>query len=331
MRPLQAGDTIGLISPASKAQAEALAGFAEIAKTRGYHTRVLDADAVAMGRMAADDATRARSLMEAFADDSIAAILCGRGGYGSGRLIDLLQPEQVVPKIFVGYSDITSLLLDLNARADLVTFHGPMASDLVGTSDPATLEWFFNMLEGRQSGYDLPAGAFQCWRPGRASGPIWGGNITMIETLLGTDSLRVPENAIIVLEDVNEFMYAFDRSIVHLKRAGVFDTASAILFSDLRLKDGFDRDNSLGLWLEEVIEMNFAEFDGPVALNLPCGHTASQLTLPIGAAATLDLSETALQLSFPDLWPSRKRTGQPQAMNVSPIEDSSAAAELCHS
>jgi len=307
MQPLQRGDTIGLVSPASTADAGVFDAMKDIAKERGYRIKTFGADKPPHGRMAAGDAARAQAVRDAFRDPDTKAILCTRGGYGSGRLLDQIDVTPQTSKIFVGYSDITSLLLHLNAQSNLITFHGPTAQDLTQKANSETLDWFFSVLEGRQRTYRLPKTQFTCVRPGQARGRLWGGNITMIESLLGTDSIRIPENAVLVLEDVNEFMYAFDRSLTHLRRAGIFEAASAILFSDLRMKDAGDRDNSLGLLLDEVIDMNFADFQGPIALNLPCGHTDLQMTLPLGAMSEIALSRDAFQLSFDDIWCGRTR------------------------
>lgn len=302
MQPLKSGDTIGVISPASKAEAEVFLALSAMAAQRGYKIKIFGNEDHAIGRMAAEDAERARHLMDAFADDTVRMVLCARGGYGSGRILDLLDMPRITPKIFVGYSDITSLLIHLNAHASLTTFHGPMASDLSQKSDPETLDWFFSFLEGRRLDYKLELAQPQVCKTGHADGPLWGGNISMITSLLGTNSIHIPDGGILLLEDVNEFMYSFDRSLVQLKRAGIFESAAAILFADLKLRDGGARDNSLGLLLEEVIEMNLSDFDGPIVTGLPCGHTERQMTIPLGAQAHLSVSENSLSLSFDDFW-----------------------------
>ncbi len=302
MRPIRRGDTIALVSPASRAEETVFAEITHILANRGYKTKRYGGPGLGIGRFAASDDDRARHLIDAFEDPDVNLVLSARGGYGSGRILEMLDVTKITEKAFVGYSDVSSLLLHLNAKAKLTTFHGPMASDLTVKANPQSLEWFFSMLEGQRQEYVLCDDDFLAHRTGTAAGPVWGGNISMIESLLGTDSIQVPDNAIVLLEDVNEFMYAFDRSMVHLKRAGIFDKASAILLADLNLKDAGDRDNSLGLLQEEVIEMNFEGFSGPIAYGLPCGHTERQMTLPIGAQAHLSVTEQKLELSFNDFW-----------------------------
>lgn len=303
MKPLKTGDTIGLVSPASKAELSVFSGIAQIARGRGYSVKTFGSADLSCGRMAGTDEERAANLLSALNDPEVDAVLCSRGGYGSGRLLDVLEKSQFSPKIFVGYSDITSLLLHFHATGKMIPFHGPMASDLVTKGDKETLEWFFEVLEGQRLCYELRPELFKAHRPGYAKGPFWGGNISMIQNMVGTDSIRVPEGAIVMLEDINEFMYTFDRSLVHLKRAGLFRDASAIIFSDLKLKDGHDKDNSLGMLQEDVIDMNFGDFKGPIIFGMPCGHTESQMTLPLGVEAILDArADASLSLSFTNFW-----------------------------
>lgn len=302
LRALVPGDTIALVSPASAVAEEVLAGFIHLAEARGYRVKVFGAGDSLFGRMAAEDSRRAEHLLAAFADEEVSAIVCARGGYGSGRLLCQLEGRSLSPKILVGYSDITNLLLHIQKQAQFTTFHGPMAVDLVQGRDEDTIGWFFSMLEGKRLAYALHAPEFTAIKQGSAQGVLYGGNISIIGSLAGTNSLHVPQGAILVLEDVNEFMYALDRSLVHLQRAGIFDNASGILFADMRLKDGTSKDNSLGMLLEEVIENHFDAFDGPIAIGLPCGHTQKQLTLPLGSEAKVTVSAASLSLSFEDFW-----------------------------
>lgn len=302
MRPLAPGDTIAIVSPASTAERRVFSEFQDLAAEHGYATKVFGEFDEGFGRMAADDRRRAENLQAAFADDSVAAILCSRGGYGSGRLLDIIDPAAIRPKIFVGYSDVTSLILHLSATAGIIPFHGPMAADLIGNANQWTRERFFSMLAGERLSYSLERADFTPVREGVARGPIVGGNISIIESLLGTGSLSIPDGAVLLLEDVNEFMYSFDRALVHLRRAGVFDRISGLVIADMKIKDQGSRDNSLGLLLEEVIDSHFGAFEGPIALDMPCGHTDRKLTIPIGAQTTLTVGDTRLVLEFEDFW-----------------------------
>ena len=302
MRALCKNDVIGIVSPASTVELSILKTMKEVAEREGFRLKVFGAGEANFGRMSAKDERRLMHLRDAFHDGEVRAVVCARGGYGSGRLLDSIQPDLAKDKIFVGYSDATNLLLHLNKHAGIIPFHGPMVSDLVQKQDPRSLEWFFSTLKGERLSYALDPQDFTLMRSGEASGPVFGGNISTIETLIGTDSLTVPEGSILLLEDVNEFMYRFDRALVHLERAGFFEKATGIIFGDLQIKDDMDRDNSLGLLLEEVLDVHFGKFDGPVAYKLPCGHTAQQMTLPIGVNARLNAHPDRLRLEYDDFW-----------------------------
>jgi muramoyltetrapeptide carboxypeptidase len=305
MRPLVPGDTIAVVSPASATGTDVLDGFAALAEARGYRAKIFGGGDEKFGRMAADDHRRAEHLLDAFRDDKIAAIVAARGGYGSGRLLAHLDGQSLRPKILVGYSDITNLLLHVAAQSGFTTFHGPMAVDLARKHDKDSIDWFFSLLEGKLLSYTLNSPDFIHFRSGTVSGPLYGGNISVIGALAGTRSLAVPDGAILMLEDVNEFMYSLDRSLVHLRRAGVLDRASAILFADMKLKDGMSPDNSLGMLFEDVLHNHFHDFPGPIAFGLPCGHTDRQLTLPIGCETTVEVTQSAVRLTFRDLWEKR--------------------------
>lgn len=302
MRPLKTGDIIGVVSPASSAELSTFRAMERAVQRHGFRLRIFGHGDKNFGRMAATDELRLKHLRDAFQDPEVGAILCARGGYGSGRLLNNIDRNLTKDKIFVGYSDITNLLLHFNAQSGIMPFHGPMVNDFVLKDDEQTLDWFFSTLKGNRLSYVFDKKHFKLLKPGRASGQIWGGNISIIETLIGTDSLSLPENTILFLEDVNEFMYAFDRALVHLERAKIFENASAIVFADLKLKDGMAQDNSLGLLLEEVLDNHFGSFNGPIAFDLPFGHTQSQMTIPLGATAEITVEHDHLNLEIDDFW-----------------------------
>lgn len=302
MRPLTPGDTIGIVSPASAAQEAVFEDFSRLVGNRGYSVKVFGETEPTFGRMTGSDSNRANSLVAAFEDEDVAAVICARGGYGSGRLLSHLSPSRVRNKIFVGYSDITNLLVHINTLCGVKTFHGPMASDLVGKNDPDTISWLFSLLEGQRLSYDLGTEDHRVFKSGVACGPIFGGNISTLETLIGTESWSMPEGAILLLEDVNEFMYSLDRSLVHLQRSRVFEKASGIIFADLQLKDAGDRNNSIGFLLEELLQIHFDGFSGPIIFDAPCGHTQKQMTIPLGVQTRLAAAHGKSTLEFENFW-----------------------------
>ncbi|MCA3446546.1 MAG: LD-carboxypeptidase [Rhodobacter sp.] len=276
--------------------------FRLLAGSLGFKVKVFGEFDSPFGRLAADDCTRAGHLSAAFADEEVAAIICARGGYGSGRVLEHLPRSSFKDKILVGYSDITALMLHLQAQHGMITFHGPMAIDLVQKGNNDTLRWFLETLSGTRLSYVLGHEDYSIVRAGCASGPIYGGNLSVLEAHIGTESMVVPEGIILLLEDVGEFMYSLDRSLVHIRRAGLLDRASGVVISDLRLKDGEGSDNSLGMLLNDVLQYHFGAFHGPVVYGLPCGHTERQMTLPIGAHALLEVGRENMKISFESFW-----------------------------
>ncbi|WP_411892553.1 S66 peptidase family protein [Yoonia sp. SDW83-1] len=303
MRPLKVGDTIGLVSPASAPQDQIIPFANDFFPSRGYRVRHFGHEETSFGRMSAPDASRSEALKAAFDAPEVAAIMCTRGGYGSGRLIDKLDFTQIGanPKPFVGYSDITNLLMEFHVRLGMTTFHGPMVSDLHSKGDAWSIARMFDVLTGRANGYRLRSEDFACLIPGHASGRLIGGNLSILCAMAGTTKLAPDEDIVLLIEDVGEFMFRLDRCLVQLSRIGLLDRAKAILVADMKLKDRGD-DNSLGFSLEEVFSEHFGPLGIPVAYDLPAGHTERQMTLPIGAWATVDVSRDTLNLSFPYLW-----------------------------
>lgn len=303
MKELRPDDTIGIVSPASAPDRKTYQFCQEFLESRGFRVKFFGRDAPPFGRMAASDRARLDNLHAAFRDPEVDAILCTRGGYGTIRLLDGLDYDLVrgAHKIFVGYSDITNLLVLFSAHAGLTPFHGPMLIDLMSREDAWTIERFFDLLMNRISGYELNRDDFQPLRNGAASGRLCGGNVTILESLTGTEPLRAEEPRILFLEDVGEYMYRLDRSLVHLKRCGLFENLAGVLLADMHLKDGHG-DNSLGISLEELITMHFGDLGVPVAMDLPCGHTSRQMTLPVGVETTLEVTDSSLSLSFGKIW-----------------------------
>jgi muramoyltetrapeptide carboxypeptidase len=240
-----------------------------------------------------------------------------RGGYGSGRVADLLDYALIArnAKIFVGYSDITNLLMPMHGKAGLVTFHGPVGTDLASRRSEASIACLFEVLGGVRRCHHLDPAQVDVLRPGTASGPLVGGNLSVLSTMVGAPGFRIPPGAIVFLEDVNEFMYQQDRCLVHLRRAGVFDSAAAVLIADTPVKDP-GCDNSLGLSYRDMVAGALRGFPGPVVCQVPCGHTDTQLTLPFGAHADLTAAPDGVRLEFTCPFdPGARNSGPPR--NVS--------------
>ncbi|KOX63121.1 peptidase S66 [Pseudomonas psychrophila] len=281
---LPAGGVIALIAPAGPAELD-LKLATQWMHDRGYQLRVFPGVWEKDGYLAGSDAVRLRDLHDAFADDSIDAIFCLRGGYGSPRLLDGIDFELLRshPKPFVGYSDITALHLAITRYAGFVTFHGPMLNaDLLGNKQPPTESSLLRMLSGRQlpvlehpAAYPLTTIA-----PGCASGHLLGGNLSMICATLGTAFELDDEDIILFIEDVNEPLYRVDRLLTHLRLAGKLDRLRGVLVGDVA---GVDV-----LALGRLLTQELGGLGIPVLAGWRSGHCDPNLTLPMGAQVRLD-------------------------------------------
>jgi muramoyltetrapeptide carboxypeptidase len=291
---LKKGDTIGIISPAGPVKLDELQSGLSLLETHGFEVRlgeyVLDYEGYLAGR----DEKRLTDFITMFEDQEVTAVFSARGGYGSMRLLDGIDYGLIRdnPKIIVGYSDITALLLAIYKNAGLITFHGPVAREFQ-TKDGDNLDDLLKLLRsGKHAGFNLKRGA--CLVRGKAKGPMMGGNLSMICHLLGTPFMPCLDGCILFIEDRGESLYRIDRMLTHLRLsgqmnklkglvAGTFETCGAITEIEHLLKEAtFD----LGI---------------PVATGLKVGHGSINLTVPIGITAELDTEQMILSIVNPVL------------------------------
>ena len=289
---LPAGGVIALIAPAGPGELD-LNLATQWMHARGYQLRVYPGVWQRDGYLAGSDAERLRDLHDAFADDSVDAIFCLRGGYGCPRLLDGIDFELLRghPKPFVGYSDITALHLAITRYAGFVTFHGPMLNaDLLGNKQAPTESSLLHMLSGQQPptlehplAYPLTTIASGC-----ASGRLLGGNLSMICAVMGTAFELDGEGIILFIEDVNEPLYRVDRLLTHLRLAGKLDRLRGVLVGDVA---GVER-----AALERLLTQELGGLGIPVLAGWRSGHCDPNLTLPMGAQVRLDADQQLLVL-----------------------------------
>ncbi|MBI3516665.1 MAG: LD-carboxypeptidase [Proteobacteria bacterium] len=287
---LQDGDAVGVVAPARWVEAAEIEGAPAALLGDRFAIRLAPQLALRLHQFAGSDADRARGLEAMFADPAIKAIVCAKGGYGSPRIVDALDYELIArnPKRFVGYSDITALLLGIAQHAGLETYHGPMLADVATGLDETTRAHLMATLT------DTPAPAAAetllmratVLRAGRAEGRLIGGNLTLLANMIGTRTDFDTTGTIFFLEDVDEPLYNLDRMLVHLKRAGKFAAIAALVIGELR--DIGDGAVPFGVTVEQMALELVGDAAIPIVANFPCGHTPYQLTLPIGASARLE-------------------------------------------
>jgi muramoyltetrapeptide carboxypeptidase len=286
-RALRSGDRIALVAPASPFPREAFdAGVAELRRL-GYEP-VYDGDVFARQRYTAGAAAvRAASFRRAWADDSIAALMAVRGGFGSVHLLPLLDPVDIgrSAKAFIGYSDNTSLLDWLRARCGLVTFHGPMIDGrLARGPDFYDLDTFSRVLTRAEPAGPITHPRLEALRGGEASGVLVGGTLTQLLASLGTPyAFDPPPGHIVFIDEVAERPYRIDRMLTQLRLSGLLSRAAAIVFGEM---PRCDEPGDGGPAIKPVLADLLADFRGPILFGLPSGHTdGACMTLPFGVRA----------------------------------------------
>ncbi|PVZ15654.1 MULTISPECIES: LD-carboxypeptidase [unclassified Pseudomonas] len=291
-KPMPAGGQFALVAPAGPGSLEASQAHAW-ADHLGYRLRIYPGVFEKAGYLAGSDERRLADLHAAFADPEVDAILCLRGGYGTPRLLDRLDIELIRanPKPFVGYSDITALHLAFNQLAGLVTFHGPLfRSELLPGLQPGEGA-LLAMLQGQPMGEIAhPSGwPLKTVAPGRASGHLAGGNLSLLCATLGTPWALQSEGAVLFIEDVNEPLYRVDRLLTQLRLAGKLHGLAGVLVGDFA---GISTQQ-----LQPLLAEFFTPLGVPVLAGWRSGHCQPNLTLPMGAQVVLDASERRLLIA----------------------------------
>ena len=295
---LRLGDVVAIVAPASAPpDPRAIDRSVKALAKLGFQPRLAPNVRRRLGFLACGDPARAADLMEMFLDSKVKAIFCLRGGYGSARLLSLLDFAAVKkhPKILMGYSDITSLHCALLTRANLVSFHGPMLhSELCAEDLPAfTRRSLFRTLMEPSPPGGIRQGFLRktvsILRRGAARGELVGGNLSVLCATLGTPFQPSFKNKILFLEDSSEKPFRFDRLLTHLWNAGVLQQVAGVAV-------GINRDcadpkaggKEYRQTLRDVLRDRLLPLQVPVVTGLPFGHVPWNATLPVGVQALLD-------------------------------------------
>jgi len=297
---LHPGDSIGIVAPASSFKRDEFEAGCEALRRMGY-TPVFNESIFAHDLyFAGSAARRARELEEMFSREDVSAILCARGGYGSNYLLPELNLTKMSahPKIFMGYSDNTTLLTYLSDAASLITFHGPMlARDFARTDGIDLHSWQSALGDADNWRLDLrsDSGA-KPLAPVSAEDILYGGCLSMLVASLGTPYEIQTAGTILFIEDVATKPYQIDRMLMHLKLAGKLTGVRGIIFGEML--DCVQTANQ-GYTLEEVIMRIVGKLGVPVAYGLRSGHVSRQnITLPLGLRTRLTVSSSEVWLDF---------------------------------
>lgn len=323
--PLQPGDTIMFIAPAGELDEVRMNRAKDRLEARGY--RVIQRDDLfeKWGYLAGSDERRAEELMQAFTNPKVKAIFPGTGGYGTSRILDLIDYDVIRanPKILIGFSDITGLHLAINRNAGLVTYHSPNPMWGLGSVSymtPFSEEYFFKAIEApspnnsssnslsNSSELDLDTG-YDIIIPedvpnsiplngSKASGRLVGGNLSLISSLIGTPGEIDTTDAVLYVEDVREAPYRMDRMLMQLKLAGKLDTLKAAVLGKFTRVEAREQSNTRDpeFSVNGVLRQYFEPLGIPVLMNYPAGHYQHNATLPLGAMVEVDADNNVLRI-----------------------------------
>lgn len=291
---LRAGDTISVIAPAGPVEPSEVQPGIDRLQSMGF--KVLPAPHLyeRMEYLAGNDSDRLKDFHSAFGNREVKAIFCARGGYGTLRLLPGIRFASIRrnPKILVGYSDITSLLLSIYRKTGLVTFHGPMVKEY-SKNQGSNLENLIRLLSTDEPcAYSLKDALVL--RVGKAEGRLIGGNLSLLCHLAGTRHMPDPRGSILFLEDRGEPPYRIDRMLTHLKLCGIFKGIAGLVAGR------FD-DCGESVRIDEMLLEAVEKSDIPVISGFPIGHGEQNLTIPVGLPALLDTKTLTLAFSEPCL------------------------------
>ena len=308
------GDTVAVIAPASQIKRDLLLAGVQGLKELGYRTayseEILSEDLYFAGTIE----RRIHEFHQAFSDPNVKAVFCARGGYGTNYLLPHLDLKLIRnnPKIFLGYSDVTTLLTYLHDQLGLITFHGPMVTKDFANANGIDKNSFDSALTGNSGWRVSQTPVLKALRKGSAEGKLYGGCLSMLAASLGTLYEIRTDDTILFLEDIATKPYQIDRMLMQLKYAGKFERVRAIVFGEM--VDCVQAPDQ-SYTLEEVIMRALSDFSFPVAFGLRSGHVSTgNITLPLGVRAQLRVSDKNVELEITD--PATvNRTGRIQAVS----------------
>jgi muramoyltetrapeptide carboxypeptidase len=289
---LKPGDTVGIVAPAGPFDPDLFNQGLDVLASMGFRTFVPEEIFENNRYLAGSDAHRAKLVTQIFQDPSVDAIVCARGGFGCLRILPLLDFDvmRTNPKVFVGLSDISALLVAITAKTGLVTFHGPLVTTLAKAPEFTRQ----SMLAAISSDTHLKVtpGKGVTIKAGRAQRPITGGNLTTLCHLLGTPFQPRFENHILFLEDRGEAHYRIDRMLFQMKLAGCFDGIAGLVLGSFEECGALD-----GIY--QIFQECFQDIPIPILAGFDVGHGKQNLTIPFGLAITLDADKQVLSFDQP--------------------------------
>jgi muramoyltetrapeptide carboxypeptidase len=293
---LKPGDTIGLVCPAGFMAMEKTTACVNALEEWGYKVKIGSTiGGNSQTYFSGTDKERTEDLQQMLDDDGVQAVLCARGGYGTGRIIDDIDfgKFRKKSKWVIGYSDITVLHCHLYSNLYISSLHSPMAGAFADGGDKSEFVLSLkNALEGKKAKYSVAAHEFN--RRGEAIGELVGGNLALLAHLTGTTSDIKTKGRILFIEDIGEYLYNIDRMLHQLKRSGKLSKLAGMIvggFTDIK-----DMERPFGQTAYEIIRNIVKEYDFPVCYDFPVSHTDRNYALKIGLGYKLKVGRTKVSL-----------------------------------
>ncbi len=296
------GDKVAVVAPSSAADLKSVENGELKLKAIGLNPVMYPTCFTNYGHLSASDEDRAKDINDAFRDDSIKGIICLRGGYGTPRILNMLDYDMIKknPKVFVGFSDITTLHVAFNQICNMITFHGPMATSNFAKikNDKVEFEpYTYNSLT-KSILTNEPIGEFINppneklfkFKGGKAEGSIIGGNLTLLVSTLGSKYEIDTKGKILFIEEVGEPVYKIDRMLTSLCLAGKINDCSGVILGTFAncIREEKAYEGGLDLTLDEVINNTLVPLNKPVIGNFRAGHNFPQPTIPLGTHVIMD-------------------------------------------
>lgn len=285
---LQAGDTVGLIAPAGIVDAKDIEAAQKSISQLGLKVKLGKHILDRYGYLAGKDGDRAQDVNLMFSDRTIKAIIPMRGGWGCNRILPLLNYSLIRshPKIIIGYSDITTLLLAINARSQMITFHGPVATS---TWNQFTVDYFkrilFNGEAVTMQNLNPSEVRMEIIAPGKARGKLMGGNLSVLSAMVGSPYLPSWNKSILFVEEVGEDVYRIDRMLTQLKTAGILNQIAGFIFGQCTKCSLGDEPS---FTLMQVLQQHILPLGIPAWYGSMIGHIKDKFTLPVGVEVEIN-------------------------------------------
>jgi len=296
---LKEGDTVAIVAPSGilKNREREVQQAVDLLKSWGLHATVGKHVFSKANHFAGTDEERCEDLQKAMDDPTISAIWCARGGYGTVRILDKLDYTKLKenPKWIIGYSDITALHNQLHNKG-FESLHALMCVSLTKDISEVqeSVDTFKAALFGKPENYDLEGSKYN--REGEAKGQLIGGNLTMLHTMLGSDTSLDTSGKILFIEEIGEYKYHIDRMLQSMKRAGYFENLNGLVVGDM---SKLRKNTTLwGTSIEQLILDALADYDFPVAFNMPAGHEKDNRALVLGREVELIVGKGKSSLKF---------------------------------